>query len=136
MNLTPHEQHQMGRKHIFCINGASEFLDFVRLLFEDADYNVTTTNFVPHTFDQILALNPSMLIIDLEVGRRAGFALLERLRSEVSTRQIPIMIVSTDQRLLDEAHVDQERYGGQVFLGKPFDIQEMLDHVQATIGPA
>ena len=136
MNLTANEQQQMNRKHIFCINGASDFLDFVRALFEDEDYNVTTTNFVPNTFDQVLTVQPSMLIIDLEVGRRAGFDLLERLRHEAHTRQIPVMIVSTDQQLLDEVHVDPERYGGQVFLGKPFDIQEMLERVQALIGTA
>lgn len=31
-----------------------------------------TTNFVPGTFEQIQALNPSLQIVDLAVGEQAG----------------------------------------------------------------
>jgi hypothetical protein len=39
----------MARKHIFCVNSSPTFLDLLRELFQDERYNVTTTNFVPHT---------------------------------------------------------------------------------------
>jgi CheY-like chemotaxis protein len=45
------ERHQRERQHIFVVSGASEFLDIVRELLESEEYNVTTTNFVPKTFD-------------------------------------------------------------------------------------
>ncbi len=136
MSEEPTEARQMRRQHIFCVNGYAEFLDFVRVLFQQEDYNVTTTNFVPNTFAQIEALQPSVLIIDLEVGRRAGFELLEHLQAEASTRDIPVMVVSTDRDLLEEARIDPTRYGGQVFLAKPFDIDDLLNAVREMIGTA
>jgi hypothetical protein len=63
---------QEGRKHIFVINGAPEFLNLMRDLFQDERYNVTTTNFVPNSFAQIAALQPDALIIDVVVGQQAG----------------------------------------------------------------
>jgi DNA-binding response OmpR family regulator len=76
------ERDAMSRKHVFCVNGDPVFLDFVRELFQDANFNVTTTNFVPDTFDAIGALKPDLLIIDLVIGRSAGFELLENLAAD------------------------------------------------------
>lgn len=127
---------QMGRKHVFCVNGSSAFLEFVRMLLEEEQYNVTTTNFVPTTFEQISALRPDLLIVDLEVGKRAGWDLLERLKLAAETNAIPLIIVSTDQHLLDRARGDANRFGGSQFIGKPFDIDELLGAVHTLIGEA
>lgn len=134
--MTASEREQMGRKHVFCVNGSSVFLEFVRTLLEEESYNVTTTNFVPATFSQVAALHPELLIIDLEAGRRAGWELLERLHHDATTHDIPVIIVSTDQQLLERARNDPDRYGGAHFIAKPFDIVEMLTAVHDLIGAA
>lgn len=130
------ERAQMGRQHVLCVNGSVVFLEFVWALLEEESYNVTTTNFVPSTFDLISALRPNLLIMDLEVGKRAGWDLLEHLKRAADTITIPLIIVSTDQKLLDRARNDIERLGGSQFIGKPFDINELLDAVHALIGVA
>jgi hypothetical protein len=66
------DRSQEGRKHIFVINGVPEFLNLMRDLFQDERYNVTTTNFVPRSFEQIAALQPDGLIIDVVVGQQAA----------------------------------------------------------------
>jgi DNA-binding response OmpR family regulator len=75
---------QEGRKHIFAINGSPDFLNIVRDLFQEEAYNVTTTNFVPNSFAQIAVLQPDALIVDIVVGQRVGWDLLERLQAEVA----------------------------------------------------
>lgn len=126
----------MTRQHIFVVNGAKEFLDTVRDLLESESYNVTTTNFVPETFDQIMALEPSLIIIDLEIHVRAGWDLLERLHADAATRGIPIVVVSADPALLDKAQANIERFGGQHFLTKPFNIDDLYSAVEDLIGTA
>lgn len=37
----------------------------VRVLLQEKRYNVTTTNYLPRTCQQIAALQPSLLLIDL-----------------------------------------------------------------------
>lgn len=130
------ENAQMDRPHVFVINSDPSFLDLVRELLQEERYNVTTTNLVPRTFDQIAALRPSVLVVDLAFGQRAGWELLERLQDAAVTRRIPVMVVSTDARLLAEADAQRQRYGGGLFLAKPFDIEEMLGGVRLLTGEA
>lgn len=126
----------MARKHIPCVHGASMFLDVLRALFDEESYNVTTTNFVPRTLAMIEAPRPDLVRVDLVIGRRAGWKLLEGLAREAATRGIPVLITSTDQRLRDAAEADPARYGGRAFIIKPLDIADLLATVRRLIGRA
>jgi CheY-like chemotaxis protein len=102
----------MQRQHIFVVNGSADFLDVVRDLLQDEHYNVTTTNFVPHTFKQIEIARPSLLIIDLIHGEMAGWDLLAELRHEAATRDIPVILVSTSKQLLEKAETERVIWAG------------------------
>ncbi len=130
------ERRQMGRKHIFVVNGAPDFLNFVRELFQDENYNVTTTNYVPETFDQIAVLAPDLLVIDLVVGVQAGWELLDRLQAEAGTRGIPVIVTSTAPKLLERVTRDAAQSGSQRLVAKPFDIDVLLRAVEDLIGGA
>jgi CheY-like chemotaxis protein len=91
---------------------------------------------VPHTFDLIDALGPNLILIDLEVGKTAGWGLLEQLQTDAVTRDIPVIVTSTDPHLLERAEVSQTRYGGRRWLAKPFDLEDLVTSVQELIGSA
>ncbi len=133
--MTP-EQRRMARQHIFVVNGTPAFLDLARALFQEEDYNVTTTNFVPRTFDHIQALRPDLLLVDLVLGEQAGWDLLDRLQGEAMTRGVPVIVLSTDPRLLDHARSLETPGGKRRFVDKPFDIDTLLALVRDLIGPA
>ena len=130
------ERRQMERKHIFVVNGEPEFLDLMRELLQDERYNVTTTNFVPRTFDQVAALQPDLLMVDVHVGERAGWDLLEQLHADATTSGIPVIVVSTGRDLLARAQEEAARYGGRAWFAKPFDLDELLRVADELIGPA
>ena len=127
---------QETRKHIFVINGAPAFLNLMRDLFQDERFNVTTTNFVPRSFEQIEALRPDALIVDVVVGQQAGWELLERLNEAAATTGIPVLVVSTSSALLDRAREQADRYGTHRYLAKPFDLGEVVQIMQEMIGEA
>lgn len=130
------ERRQMGRQHIFVVNGSPDLLDVIRQLLQDESYNVTTTNFVPETFDQVAALAPALLIIDLALHAHAGWELLEQSHADALTHGIPVVVISTELELLERARREKARYGGQRFIGKPFDIDVLLAAVEELIGSA
>jgi DNA-binding response OmpR family regulator len=132
----PEDRTQEGRKHIFVINGAPEFLNLMREIFQGEHYNVTTTNFVPNSFAQIAALNPDALIVDIVIGQQAGWDLLERLHASSATSGIPVLVVSTNPRLLEQVREQAERFGTHHTLVKPFDIDDLLAGIDEMIGPA
>lgn len=135
-NQATAERRRMERRHIFIVNGSPPVLDLLRELFQDARYNVTTTNFVPNTFAQISALQPDLLMVDVVVGEEAGWDLLERLHAEAATSGIPIIVFSTSPALLDRARVLAMPGEARRFLAKPFDVEELLGLVNELIGPA
>ena len=130
------EEEQRGRKHVFAVNGSSEFLEAIRVLFESESYNVTTTNFVGETFAQIVAAKPDVVIIDLAYRVRSGWDLLERLQADPQTGGIPVVVVSTTKEYLEQVQAHPSRYGGDRFLAKPFDIDEMLGAIEELVGTA
>jgi chemosensory pili system protein ChpA (sensor histidine kinase/response regulator) len=129
------EDHRQERRpHVFAINASPEFLGIVRELFQEEGYDVTTTNFAPNSFAQIEALLPDALIIDIAIGQEAGWDLLERLDADADTAGIPVLVVSTDPRLLARAEAHAARYGTHRFLAKPLDLGAMLTTIQEMIG--
>lgn len=126
----------MDRKHVFVVNGSPVFLDLMRMFLQEEDYNVTTTNFVPRTFEQISGLQPDLLIIDLAVKETAGWTLLERLKQDALTHEIPVIVVSTTRANLAKVEADSERYAGQLFVAKPFNLDDILEGVRSLIGSA
>lgn len=143
MDADAHEQtggratpEQMARKHVYAANGSPEFLDVVRELLQDEHYNVTTTNFVPLSFEMIEIAQPALLIIDLVLGEKVGWDLLVRLRRAASTREIPVLLMSKSPRLLEEAREKHETFGGDAYLLRPFDIDDVVNVIGSLIGTA
>jgi CheY-like chemotaxis protein len=136
MGSTGGQKRQADRRHIFAVNHDPDFLDVVRELLQDERYTVSTTNFVPRTWDQIAALQPSLLLVDLSPRRQEEWELLERLHAEGVTERIPIVVTSTDRRLLERVERERDRFGGSSFLAAPLDIYILLDAIHALIGPA
>ncbi len=130
------DRSQEQRKHILAINGAPEFLNIVRDLFQEEGYNVTTTNFVPTSFEQIATAHPDALIVDVVVGERAGWELLEQLHASAATTGIPVLVLSTSPRLLAEAQEQAARYGTHRYLDKPFDLEALLTNIREMVGAA
>jgi two-component system, OmpR family, response regulator VicR len=130
------EQASTKRQHILAINGDPDFLNILRTLLQDARYNVTTTNFVPESFDVIDALQPALLIVDLVIGEREGWDLLERLHREAGTRGIPVIAVSWNDEELDRVRWDEEKYGTRRVLRKPLNLHALLDTIAELIGTA
>jgi DNA-binding response OmpR family regulator len=130
------DRSQEGRKHVFAINGSPEFLNIVRDLFLEEGYHVTTTNYVPTSFQQIETAHPDTLIVDIVIGQQAGWELLEQLEADADTAGIPVLVVSTDARLLSRARDQAARYGTHRYLEKPFDVDALMAHIQEMIGQA
>lgn len=130
------EARQGDRKHVFMVNHDPKFLDVVRELLQDASYNVTTTNFVPRTWDQIAALQPDLLVIDLSRLSGAGWDLLEQLHAQGVTHRIPVIVTATDPGLLARVERERDRYGGDKLVTKPFHVDVLLDAIEALIGTA
>ncbi len=68
---------------------------------------------------------PSVIMVDQMLPEMTGLEVLERLHAQLSTRHIPVILVSgLAQSLRDEDH------GADRVLAKPFDIDALLAQVE------
>ena len=85
--------------------------------------------------DAQLMVCPNLAIIDLNLPRKSGRAVLERFRRSDLCRAIPIVILSSSDAQQDRA--DGERLGANRYVRKPSTLAEFLSLgaiFKATIG--
>jgi len=123
------------RKHLFVINNSPDFLLIVRELFEEEGYGVSTRDFSPTVFTQIVMRHPDALIVDVGVGQPEAWEFVERLHTTPETTDIPLLVTSTLPELLDEVQ-DQERYGTPRVLVKPMNLDALVGAIRDMVGDA
>lgn len=72
---------------------------------------------------------PVVALCDIEMPRMDGFELVERLRSETATANLPVVMITS--RLADKHRDHARSLGVDHYLGKPYAEDELLALVQA-----
>ena len=73
---------------------------------------------------------PDLITLDLALPGTDGHEVLRSLKTHPSTRDIPIVVISAFTQILPAGERKKLAY----LLGKPFDVTEVLEIVQATVG--
>ncbi|MBW4550769.1 MAG: response regulator [Aphanocapsa sp. GSE-SYN-MK-11-07L] len=74
---------------------------------------------------------PDLILTDVMMPNLDGFGLLQVLRAEPQTREIPIILLSA--RAGEEARIEGLAAGADDYLVKPFSARELLARVEATL---
>lgn len=74
---------------------------------------------------------PDLILLDNILPSKTGFSILERLRESAETAKIPVIIVTaiSSQQMHDIAI----ELGAVDFIGKPLDLQEMLEKIKKAL---
>jgi CheY-like chemotaxis protein len=77
------------------------------------------------------ALRPSVILLDLNLPGIDGRDILERLKQDISLREIPIVVFTTSSNPRDIELCYQK--GANGYLVKPMDAQELQKTIQAFV---
>jgi CheY-like chemotaxis protein len=75
-------------------------------------------------------LKPHLITLDLALPGVDGQVVLQRLKGDPDTRDIPVVVISAFTQILPSGDRKKLAY----LLGKPFDVAEVMEVVQATVG--
>lgn len=96
-----------------------------RLLYPD--YRIVLASDGEEAFARALEEKPDLVLSDIMMPKLDGFGLLQKLKSNLATRNIPFVFLSA--RAGEEARVEGIMAGADDYLTKPFSSRELLARV-------
>jgi CheY-like chemotaxis protein len=120
----------MSRKKILLIEDSKTILMLERIYLV-SDYDLTMAMDGRSGLQKAIAERPDLIILDLIMPGMTGLTVCRTLRREEATRQVPIVMVTSQKRAqcMDEAY----RCGCNAFIRKPIDGRELVATVKSCL---
>jgi CheY-like chemotaxis protein/RNA polymerase subunit RPABC4/transcription elongation factor Spt4 len=74
---------------------------------------------------------PHLIIVDIKMPEMAGLELIKRLRNDISTAFIPVIVLSQGREIQDR--LKGFKIGADDYLPKPFSMEELLLRIKAVL---
>jgi two-component system sensor histidine kinase ChiS len=125
----------MAAPSIVVANDDPVYLELIKDLLIGEGYPQVTCIRGPAAFDIIIQAQPSLVLLDINVTHAGeGWRTLDLLRLHRATTAIPIIVCSTDGRMLQEKAAWLQKMRCET-LEKPFDLDALLEKIQMVVGP-
>ena len=92
----------------------------LKLLLENALYQVTVLTEFHHVVEDILQIEPDLLLLDVNLPQQSGFEICKSIRK---TSDVPIIFLTSRTDSMDE--LSGMLQGGDDYITKPFNILEV-----------
>jgi CheY-like chemotaxis protein len=106
--------------------------ELVRDVFQSADCRVVEAANGQEVIDRLDAASPDLVLLDLEMPVKGGFATLVEIRNHPRFSRVPVMAVTAKAMLLDRDRILAA--GFDAYVTKPIDIAKLREHVDELLG--
>ena len=123
-------------KLIMVINDTQEILELFEIILTGEGFRVSLHSYQVRDLKVVKEVNPDLLIVDQLYGEEAlGWELVQKMKMDRDVVHIPIVVCSTEIRLLKEleGHLKAKNIG--VIL-KPFDVDDLVYAVKKALSDA
>jgi DNA-binding response OmpR family regulator len=118
------------KKRIVITDDDPGIQDIFRIILERAGYDVEViTNGLDMLKNQFKL--PDLFILDKQLSGVDGLRVCEHLKKQKSTKRIPVIMVSANPNI----HQLARDAGADDFIGKPFEIDSLLNKVRDHLTP-
>ncbi len=108
------------QKRILIIEDDNDTLDMLEYLAAELDLEVITKSLlIP--FDEIIGLNPSIILLDHWISGELGGELCKQIKTDPSTAHIPVIMISALNNIAQIA----VNCKADAYLSKPFNIDDL-----------
>jgi len=107
--------------------------DLLNAILSNEGYTVTTASSGTEALASLARETPDLVISDVMMPEMDGFALISRLRSDSTSRSIPVLFLTSHMSPTD-TETGLNLTSGD-FLRKPFTPQQLLDEVASHLAP-
>ncbi len=114
--------------HILIVEDESAIRQELKLLLENALYQVTALDDFTDVPEQVLSCGPDLVLLDLNLPGESGFDICIRIRA---SSEVPIIFVTSRTDSMDE--LTGLMKGGDDYITKPFQAPILLAHIAAVL---
>jgi len=75
-----------------------------------------------------LSVMPQLILLDLKMPKLDGLEVLQRIRDDVRTRILPVVVLTTSSE--DRDRIESYKLGANSYIRKPVDFNQFLEAVQ------
>jgi DNA-binding response OmpR family regulator len=118
--------------HILVVDDEPEIVKMVGRLLEGRGHRVTTARDGQEALDAVERDRPDLLIIDLHLPKLDGFEVTKKLRSEASTKDMPIVMMTAAFPTVADADRGIT-VGADEYVVKPFLREVLLHNVERLL---
>ena len=117
-------------KRILVIDDAPDILDLVQNMLEQEGYEVIATTNGRSALEQIMTIEPDLIVLDLFMPVMDGYEFIVQLRQRDQQKgSIPIILLTAHKLAQDEI----ERLGVAGYFQKPFRQRELLHKINGLL---
>ncbi|WP_207423231.1 response regulator [Desertivirga brevis] len=109
-------------KLILSVDDDRDILDCLELILPTEGYSVITSEEPENIKADIAEYNPDLILLDIQMGNYNGLEICKELKSLEDTRGIPVLILSSDERIFEAVG----KYDADGIVRKPFDINGLI----------
>ena len=106
-------------------------VDYLEQELEGLDCEIISANDGQEALEKVKAAAPDLVLLDIMMPVMDGFAVLSQLKAEVSTRDIPVVIISASNDL--RSVVRGVQMGAEDYLPKPFEPTLLQARVSSSL---
>jgi DNA-binding response OmpR family regulator len=117
--------------NVLIIEDDEVFLGLLRFHLTSAGHTVQVAQDAEVALRTVLADPPDLILLDLNVPYLNGFEMLEALRTDPLSRQVPVMVITG--RDDDESYLSAQRFGIAGYFTKPVEREKLLEAVGAAL---
>jgi diguanylate cyclase (GGDEF)-like protein len=132
MGLNDSRYEQLKKSIIMLVDDEPVMLEIVQALLEEEGYRrFIKVNDSTRALDKLVAHNPDILLLDLDMPQVNGFQILESLRQHDDFVHLPVIILTASEN--PDNKLKALELGATDFLSKPVDPSELALRVRNTL---
>ncbi|WP_421939127.1 response regulator [Pedobacter sp.] len=114
------------KKKVVLVQDNKDILNIMDQVLEEEGFEVTAS-LTPEPIEKINEIEPDIVVIDDHIkGDKKGSEIIEELKSDPETEEVPAVLTSTSNELPQQA----EDCKADDYIQKPFDLDHMVDVVK------
>lgn len=119
-------------KRILVVDDDKDILQVVQIVLQLKGYDTMMSWKGEDTLKNVDSFSPDVILLDVNLGSTSGITICSQLKADSKTHDIPVIMFS--------AHANSTKInsecGADGFIGKPFDIFNLAEIIQAKLPAA